>query len=127
MRLIAGEGSAANNASIVLSSTIDGISYLLTGDVEPPAQEALLAVVGPVDVLKIAHHGSPHQSPQFASRVHPRIATISVGAHNDYGHPAQSTIAMYEALGATVLRTDVAGDIAIVWRAGKLVAMGRHT
>ena len=127
MRLIEGEGSAANNASVVLRTEIDGVTYLLTGDVEPPAQEAMLAVVSQADVVKIAHHGSAHQSPQFATRVHPRIATISVGAHNDYGHPAQSTIAMYEATGATVLRTDQVGDIAIVWRAGKLVAFGRHT
>jgi competence protein ComEC len=127
VRLLHGPGSAANNASVVLRTQIDGVTYLLTGDVEPPAQEALLESVGPVDVLKVPHHGSPYQSPQFAARVRPRIATISVGADNDYGHPAPATIAMYEAMGTTVLRTDLVGDIAVVWRDGRLVAVGRHT
>ena len=62
-----GEGSAANDASVVLLVEVRGVRLLLTGDVEPPAQgalERLLAGVE-VDVLKVPHHGSRHQDLDF--------------------------------------------------------------
>ena len=122
-RLIRGQGSDPNNASVVLLIRIHGHSILLAGDVEPPAQAAIAHQYGAfnVDVLKVAHHGSPHQDADFAVNVHPREAIISVGANNDYGHPAQSTIAMYEALGSKVWRTDTQGSIAIEEVDGQLV------
>ena len=121
-RLIRSQGSDPNNASIVLLIRTRGHELLLAGDVEPPAQQAIAHQFGSlnVDVLKIAHHGSPHQDSGFAVDVHPRVAIISVGENNDYGHPAQSTIAMYEALGSTVWRTDRQGSIAVVESDGQL-------
>lgn len=128
-RLIRGQGSDPNNASIVLRFDIASVRFLLAGDVEPPAQDALATMVGQVDVLKMAHHGSAHQSPSFAAAVRPRVVTVSVGIDNDYGHPAASALALYQSLGATVVRTDRVGDIAVVVRDGApvVVVRGRHT
>jgi competence protein ComEC len=107
-------GSVANNASIVLDVRVHGVRVLLTGDIEPPAQAAILGEVGDFDVAKVPHHGSPHQHPGFAAWADAELAVISVGADNSFGHPAHETIADWRESGATVLRTDKHGDIAIV-------------
>jgi competence protein ComEC len=70
--------------------------------------------VGDFDVAKVPHHGSPHQHPGFAAWADAELAVISVGADNSFGHPAHETIADWHESGATVLRTDKHGDIAIV-------------
>jgi len=97
-----------------------GLRILLTGDVEPAAQLALRREFGAVvelsnlDVVKVPHHGSRHQDPVSASWWRPAVAIISVGAGNDYGHPAQETIQAYKSVGAVVVRTDRQADIAVV-------------
>ncbi|WP_407912302.1 ComEC/Rec2 family competence protein [Kitasatospora sp. NE20-6] len=124
----------ANNASIALIATVgppgDTLRMALLGDLEPPAQAALLRAGPPparVDVLKVAHHGSAHQDWDLAGALHPRLALVSCGRQNPYGHPAARTVDRLTALGATVLRTDRAGDIAVVGGPGRLgVATGRH-
>jgi competence protein ComEC len=110
------EGSPPNNASIVVKVREAGVSLLLTGDVEPPAQQALLrsGVDLRADVLKVPHHGSRYQDPRFVAAVGARLAIISVGADNDYGHPAPETLSLLHRLGAQVRRTDRDGDIAVV-------------
>ncbi|GAB3402189.1 ComEC/Rec2 family competence protein [Flindersiella endophytica] len=112
---LAGEGSAENDASVVITAEVHGVRILLTGDVELAAQRALLASGADLhaDVLKVPHHGSKYQDPRLLSGTGARLALVSVGADNDYGHPAPSTIRLLEAAGATVLRTDLAGDIAV--------------
>jgi competence protein ComEC len=65
-------------------------------------------------VLKVAHHGSALQDPALALAAGPRVALVSVGAGNDYGHPAPSTLRLLESVGAIVGRTDVSGDLAVV-------------
>lgn len=85
----------------------------LLGDLEPQAQSALLGRVGRVDVVKVAHHGSAHQDWDLAGALRPRLALISCGAGNAYGHPSPKTVDHLRALGATVLRTDREGDIAV--------------
>ncbi len=126
-RVIRGEESVPNNASIVLLAEIDGVRLLLTGDVEPLAQRALLGngTLGPVDVLKVPHHGSAHQAPGLLAAADPRVAVVSVGADNDYGHPAQSTLDDLTAGGALIARTDRDGDIAIVGPADRLRVVRR--
>jgi competence protein ComEC len=125
-RIIEGEGSAPNNASIVMLVDTLGVRLLLLGDVEPPAQRALLTTwaAGPVDVLKVAHHGSAYQSPQLLAAVRPRVALISVGAGNDYGHPARRTLRALRRLGAVVRRTDRDGTVAVVGPAARLRVVG---
>ena len=118
LRVIRGEGSDPNNASIVLVIDTGGVRLLLTGDVETAAQAALLPLVSgldpPVDVLKVPHHGSRSQDPELVATVHPRLAVVSVGADNTYGHPDEDTLASYAALGVPVARTDRSGDVAVV-------------
>jgi len=115
-RLIRFGGSAPNNASIVLSLTSHGVVFLLTGDVEPEAQQALLADPASLvaDVFKVPHHGSRNQDPALVRAVRPRLGLVSVGAGNRYGHPAESTLALVRSAGAQVDRTDTDGDIAVL-------------
>ncbi|KPI18803.1 ComEC/Rec2-related protein [Actinobacteria bacterium OK074] len=107
-----------NDASVTLLVRSAGMTLLLLGDLEPPAQRALLASpagagLGPVDVLKVAHHGSAYQDPDLIRRVAPRLALISCGRDNPYGHPAVRTVAALREEGALVLRTDEDGAIAV--------------
>jgi len=127
-RLAEAEGSPANNASVVLLVEVAGIRLLLTGDVEPGAQEQLARALPDlhVDVLKIPHHGSRNQDLDFLLGLRPRLALVSVGADNDYGHPAPETLTPFAALGARVLRTDRDGDLAVVVRDGRLLTDTRR-
>ena len=111
-----------NDASIVLLATVGGIRILLPGDAEPPSQEGL-AKAWPglaVDVLKVPHHGSRYQDPPFLTSLGARLALISVGADNDYGHPARSTLDLLGGTGAEVLRTDQSGDLVVSVVDGRL-------
>lgn len=108
-----------NDASVTLLVRAIGVTLLLLGDLEPPAQRALartpaVAALPPVDVLKVAHHGSAYQDPGLLRRAAPRLALISCGRDNTYGHPAPRTVAALRAGGAEVLRTDTDGSIAVV-------------
>lgn len=113
--LVLGQGSDSNNASVALAVEVNGISILLTGDIEPPVQDKISRLLPPVDfdVIKVAHHGSRYQSSAFANWANAEFAFISVGADNDYGHPAPETISLYELTGSQVFRTDIGGDLAI--------------
>ncbi|MDO0927767.1 ComEC/Rec2 family competence protein [Streptomyces sp. TG1A-8] len=117
------EPDGPNDASIVLLVRTAGLRLLLLGDLEPPAQRELLrspvaARLTRVDVLKVAHHGSAHQDPELTRLVAPRVALISCGAGNPYGHPAPATVAGLRAGGAVVLRTDRDGALAVRGRGG---------
>lgn len=106
----------ANASSIVGLLTYGETSVLLTGDITAE-HEAEIAeqLSAPVDVLKVAHHGSAYSSTmEFLRVVKPQVAVISVGIDNDYGHPAASTLDRLRAVGAAVLRTDLDGDIRLV-------------
>jgi len=114
-----------NDASVALLVRSAGLKLLLLGDLEPPAQRDLLRSVAAedlaaVDVLKVAHHGSAYQDPDLIRRVAPRLALISCGKDNPYGHPAPSTVAALRAEGAVVLRTDKDGALAVVGAGGGL-------
>ena len=101
---------------------------LLTGDIEPEAQRALLARggLGPVDVLKVAHHGSGYQAPELLPAVRPRVALVSVGRDNDYGHPAAETLADLRQAGVVVGRTDRDGTLVVAGSGRTLRLVGRH-
>ncbi|WP_443063353.1 ComEC/Rec2 family competence protein [Streptomyces sp. NBC_00445] len=115
-----------NDASVSLLVRSAGLRLLLLGDLEPPSQQALLrspagAWLGGVDVLKVAHHGSAYQDPELIRRVAPRLALISCGRDNPYGHPAPGTVAALRAQGAVVLRTDEDGALAVAGTGGELL------
>ncbi len=115
---LSGTRSDANNNSLMLRATIAGRTILLAGDAESEEQRAVLSHVGAAglraDVLKVAHHGSAYQEPEFLDAVRPAIALVSVGAGNDYGHPNPALLDRLARTGARILRTDMAGDIAAV-------------
>ena len=123
-RLIAA-GSVQNNASVVLDVHSAGLRLVLTGDIEREAGAAVLHQLrlegdsAQVDVFKVPHHGSANQYPALEQTVHAAIAVISVGAGNDYGHPAPRTLDLLRESNSMVVRTDRGGDIAIVARGGR--------
>jgi competence protein ComEC len=110
-----GDGSGINNSSIALLISIGKLTFYTSGDTEPPAQEEIArsGLLHQVDVVKVSHHGSAYQYSPLIDLLHPRIALISVGVGNSYGHPAPSTIADLENRGIKVLRTDLDGAIVI--------------
>ena len=122
------DGSILNDASVVVRAEIRGVTFLLSGDVEPDAQDRILrtGVDLRADVLKMPHHGSPRQSEEFFEAVGARVATISAGTGNDYGHPAPAALRLLEDLGVRAYRTDLDGDIAVVIRDGRLAVVTRR-
>ena len=123
-------GSVANNGSLVLTLHVGGVGFLLAGDIEREAASAVLQAArrdptrwGTVDVLKVAHHGSGNRDDRLLDHVSGRLALISVGDGNDYGHPTPSTVAALQARGFAVHRTDVEGDLAVVSRDGEITVM----
>ena len=113
-------GTAINDTSIVLLGTASGRHFLLTGDAEEDVDPSLIAGGLPrLDVLKVAHHGSATATTaDLLAATHPTVALISVGAGNDYGHPAPSTLARLRDVGARVYRTDLDGRLEADLRSG---------
>ncbi|MFJ8582407.1 ComEC/Rec2 family competence protein [Micromonospora sp. NPDC093277] len=113
-----GSRSDPNNNSLVLAATVAGVRILLPGDAETEEQRALMGALPSdgvrADVLKVAHHGSAYQDPEFLAAVRPTVALVSVGAGNDYGHPNPGLLDRLTRAGARVLRTDTDGDLAAV-------------
>ncbi|MGW0522782.1 DNA internalization-related competence protein ComEC/Rec2 [Crossiella sp. NPDC003009] len=109
-------GTALNDASLVIRAHTTAGRVLLTGDIELAGQADLLADKGSelsADILKVPHHGSRYSLPRFLATVRPRVALISVGADNDYGHPSPLILDALHTQGTQVLRTDQDGDLAI--------------
>jgi competence protein ComEC len=109
--------SDPNAASTVVRVRYGAVRMLLTGDAEA-AEEAWLLARDPgavrAEVLKVGHHGSRTSStPEFVDAVAPRLALVSVGVGNMYGHPSPEVMERLTAAGATVLRTDQLGPIVI--------------
>ena len=99
-----------------------GYDALLTGDAEA---EATGIDPGPIDVLKVAHHGSDDGGLEsMLDRSAPRVALIEVGADNTYGHPTEATLAALESRGICVLRTDLDGTSTVEMGAAGLRAWG---
>ena len=113
-----GDGSAENNHSLVIKVIHNGVSILITGDIEPEAQREILlqGYLSAIDILKVAHHGSRFQDQEFLQTTQPKVALISVGKGNSYGHPDPSLIDSLGEMGSDVRRTDLHGPIAVGWR-----------
>ncbi len=120
-RALRGTHSDPNNSSLIIRATIDGMTVLLTGDSEMEQQQAMLdaGLDLRADVLKVPHHGSRFGSERFLAAVRARVAVISVGQPNDFGHPAPALLGAVQRVGiATVLRTDQSGDLALTGEPG---------
>nr|WP_239130504.1 ComEC/Rec2 family competence protein [Actinoplanes nipponensis] len=124
-----GTNSDPNNNSLVLRVRVDGRTLLLPGDAETEEQYELLNHLGPAavraDVLKVAHHGSAYQAPEFVDAVDPAVALVSVGAGNVYGHPSLPLLGRLSRGGARVLRTDQGGDLAAISTPSGLAVVAR--
>ncbi|TDW75229.1 competence protein ComEC [Kribbella pratensis] len=109
------EGSPENNASIAMMVEVAGLRILLTGDLEPESQRAVLAsgVDLRADVLKVPHHGSAQQEPEFIAATHARLALISAGRDNDYGHPAPRTLDLLSHDAIRTATTNVNGPLTV--------------
>lgn len=100
-----------NADAIVLVARFGGWDALLSADAE---QEVTHLDPGPLDVLKVAHHGSDDAGLEaLLERSLPRVALIGVGADNSYGHPTEATTATLAERGVCVLRTDLDGTATV--------------
>jgi competence protein ComEC len=121
------DGTAVNDGSVVLRAATAAGTVLLSGDIELAAQADLLdsGVDLRADILKMPHHGSRYTSVQFLTAVSPRAVLVSVGAGNRYRHPDPGLIGGLERAGATVRRTDTAGDVAVIGSSADLGLVSR--
>lgn len=112
-----GDAGDANEASVVLQVRFGERRFLLTGDAEGLEEEWMVQRYGDglaSDVLKVGHHGSATSStPGFLDMVRPRVALVSVGTGNSYGHPSQGVLQALDERGAHLLRTDDDGTIVV--------------
>ena len=109
-------GSHLNNTSLVLRLTYGKFSMLLEGDAESPVEQHLLSEgVDPALVLKVGHHGShSSSSPAFIDALQVRVAIISCGRDNRYGHPHPETLDTFRRRHILVFRTDRDGQVRVL-------------
>lgn len=110
----------SNNSSIVIKATWGSTTAMLTGDAEKPAEESILRTYSAAELgsmlLKMGHHGSKTSSTEaWLSAVNPKIAVISCGLNNKYGHPHAEALARIEPyVGDQIYRTDLLGSIVFI-------------
>ncbi|THG28755.1 ComEC/Rec2 family competence protein [Naasia lichenicola] len=120
----AGDIEPGNDASVVLRT--DGtLRSIFLGDLGADAQRAVLRIgdlapgaaggvpMAAVDVVKVAHHGSSDQYPRLYDALRARVALISCGIDNDYGHPTGELLGILREDRAVVLRTDLEGELLV--------------
>lgn len=142
-----GEESEDTNAmSTVLYLEYEAFSALFTGDLEKEGEKAVteyisgniekeakgyltenglkytrIKDINNITLLKVAHHGSKNSTLQsFLDLVSPRIALISAGRDNSYGHPHAETLERLENVGSRIYRTDEGGAITVTYRDGRV-------
>jgi competence protein ComEC len=105
-----------NDDSVVLEAVYRDVALLLTGDISAEVERAIVPQLTAAQrrILKVAHHGSRTSSSfELLSTWRPQVAIISAGRGNTFGHPAVEVLRRLEAIGATVLRTDLDGQITV--------------
>jgi competence protein ComEC len=152
-RLLTGTGSDVNNNSVVLRLTAGGsigrprgpapvagaarqrappppasrppLRFLLTGDAEAAAEAALRDLDVQAALLKVGHHGSRTSTiDAWLDAVRPRLAVISCGRHNSFGHPGRATLTRLRRHAVTLFRTDRDGAVTVSARDGRIEARG---
>ncbi|HWT89431.1 MAG TPA: DNA internalization-related competence protein ComEC/Rec2 [Candidatus Angelobacter sp.] len=111
--------SAKNNDSLVMRLQFHGRSFFLPGDAETQAESAILSEHADrpldADVLKVGHHGSKNSTtPELLAAIRPKLAIISAGAENPYGHPSKELLNRLRDANVKVLRTDEYGAIHVL-------------
>ncbi|HEY0247487.1 MAG TPA: ComEC/Rec2 family competence protein [Gryllotalpicola sp.] len=114
--------TTSNEGGVTLQVDGGGIRMLFLADLDAKAQDALLSDggIGPVDVVKVAHHGSADQSDRLYGVLHARLGLISSGLGNDYGHPTAKALRLLRAAGTQPARTDLEGTVLVTARGGTL-------
>jgi beta-lactamase superfamily II metal-dependent hydrolase len=106
-----------NNASLCLKVVIGRTSMFFSGDAEGEAEEEMTRRYGRFlssDVLKAGHHGSSTSSgAQFLHSITPKIALISVGEQNKFGHPSPDVLRLFQTRNTAVFRTDREGALVL--------------
>lgn len=118
------ETTDLNNASLVMKVTYGEFCMLTTGDVEAKGEHEIASLMddatekratsekGSYDILKVAHHGSSSSSSEeLLDNIRPKVALISVGENNRYGHPHKEVLERLAASNAMIIRTDESGAI----------------
>lgn len=116
----------SNETSACYLFRAEGFSMLFTGDVEGKGERCLVEElqrrnIRVVDVLKVAHHGSVNgTSREMLAQMHPRLAVISCGRNNSYGHPHEETLERLQKSGSRIMSTPEYGRIRIDVEGGKV-------
>ncbi len=125
--MVKNEEKNENNVSLVVRIDYGANSILLTGDSEKEVEDKLIkryAKNGWLDstILKVAHHGSKtSSSKEFLMATTPKIACVSVGEKNRFGHPNQEVIERLQEVNAQIYRTDECGEIQLqIQKTGKI-------
>lgn len=115
----------SNETSIVSQLIFGKNAFMFSGDIGKSIEEKLVREYScfesckfarlDSDVLKVAHHGSKNStSRDFVEKVLPKIAVISAGKNNIYGHPHQEVLEILKNYDIKIMRTDLEGDIKII-------------
>jgi competence protein ComEC len=111
------ENSVAGILTVPSTSSGQNWSIFLTGDMESDAEQKLVwrqILNSPVTVLKVSHHGSrTATSQELLNVLKPKIAVISVGKNNRFGHPTNEVLERLKNSGAEIKRTDKHGEIVL--------------
>jgi beta-lactamase superfamily II metal-dependent hydrolase len=113
-----------NNFSAVLKITYGNVSFLFTGDAEALSEKEMIDSGQNLrsTVLKVGHHGSNTSSTtEFLKAVSPKVAVISCGEGNSYGHPSEKVLKRLQASGIEIYRTDQMGTIKIYSDGEKII------
>jgi competence protein ComEC len=116
-----------NENSVIVRVSYGAFDAVLTGDAGFPAESVAVSRVGRSEVLKVGHHGSAGATGNaWLDAVAPKVAVISVGAHNRYGHPAPATLRRLARRGISMWRTDDGGTVTI-WSDGRYFQVSQGT
>lgn len=116
-----GSAEPGNAASVTMRFDGTGqcsggcLSSIFLGDLGKESQSRMFGAAhpSPVDVVKVAHHGSADQSPRLYERLKARLGIVSVGAQNTYGHPTDRLLGVLSSVGTRITRTDLEGMIVV--------------
>jgi len=104
----------SNNGSIVIDAKLGNLRWLFTGDLEKEGEQRILKdfLNLKADVLKVGHHGSKTStSEEFVQHLNPKVALVSAGQKNRYGHPHQEILELLKSYGVYIYRTDEDGGV----------------
>jgi competence protein ComEC len=123
--ILEGTDSDLNNNSVVMRIRYGATCIMMSGEVQEEGEQELLNARDDLGcpVMTVPHHGSRRMLPTYFAAVAPRVAMISVGARNDFGHPSGETLAVLMQLSVRVLRTDLGGDVAAALDPGGAVTI----